>query len=62
MEWLDYRKKLGLGFNDKGKVKYFYTKISNVLRDLLGRGACMLTADEYFKFCNMTGTVENEWS
>lgn len=57
MDWLDYREKLGLGFNDKGKVKYFYTKISNVLRDLLGRGACMLTADEYFKFCNMTGTV-----
>lgn len=54
MDWLDYREKLGLGFNDKGKVKYFYTKISNVLRDLLGRGACMLTADEYFKFCNMT--------
>ena len=34
MDWLDYREKLGIGFNDKGKVKYFYNKISNVLRDL----------------------------
>ena len=59
MDWLDYREKLGIGFNDKGKVKYFYNKISNVLRDLHGRGVCILTAGEYIKFCNMTGTVMN---
>lgn len=46
MDWLDYREKLGIGFNDKEKVKYFYNKISNVLRDLHGRGVCILTAGE----------------
>ena len=31
MEWLDYRKKLGLGFNDEEKANYFYAKILNIL-------------------------------
>ena len=57
MEWLDYREKLGLGFNDKEKEKYFYAIISNELRTIFESGECVISADEYFKFGNMTGTI-----
>ena len=30
MDWLDYREKLGIGFNDEEKVNYFYRKMFNV--------------------------------
>lgn len=28
MDWLDYREKLGIGFNDKGKVNLNYSRSS----------------------------------
>lgn len=31
MKWIDYREKLGLGFNDSDKVKMFLSKITNRL-------------------------------
>ena len=40
MEWLDYREKLGLGFNDKEKEKYFYAIISNELRTVVVKLFC----------------------
>lgn len=42
MEWLDYREKLGLGFNDKEKEKYFYAIISNELRTIFESGECVI--------------------
>ena len=29
MDWLDYREKLGIGFNDTDKNQYFYTNMCN---------------------------------
>lgn len=55
MDWIDYREKLGIGFNDDGKIKIFYTRISNVLNSLIQSGEVGITADEYFAFCDETG-------
>lgn len=56
MDWIDYREKLGIGFNDNGKTKIFYTRISNVLNSLIQSGDVSITADEYFCFCDETGS------
>lgn len=55
MDWLDYREKLGIGFNDESKFKFFLTNITTVLKgskDLKSQ----ITPKEYYKFCLMTGT------
>lgn len=56
MDWLDYREQLGIGFNHKDKVKYFMTKIFNLLEDLSDGMTVQISDSEYFTFCNMTGT------
>lgn len=56
MDWLDYREKLGIGFNDEGKAKYFLTKIFNVLKEIKPEMYSQISDQEYFDFCNMTGT------
>ncbi len=56
MDWLDYREKLGIGFNDEQKVIYFFTKIFNILDDLVPDMNSQINANEYFTFCNTTGT------
>lgn len=57
MEWLDYRKKLGLGFNDEEKANYFYAKILNILNYIEQKSPDAITEGEYIAFCNMTGTL-----
>lgn len=59
MDWLDYRKKLCIGFNDEQKIKFFYTKIFNVLDGLVYDNCVGLCFQEYFKFCNETGSKMN---
>lgn len=56
MDWIDYREKLGIGFNDNGKIKIFYTRISNVLNSLIQSGDVSITVDEYFSFCDETAS------
>ena len=56
MDWVDYRKKLGIVFNDEKKVQYFFTKIFNILEDIRPEMSLQIEDDEYFAFCNMTGT------
>ena len=56
MDWIDYREKLGIGFNDNAKIKIFYTRISNVLNSLIKSGDISITEDEYFNFCNETAS------
>lgn len=56
MDWLDYREKLGIGFNDEEKAKYFFTKIFNILDDIKSGMRTQINDTEYYKFCNMTGT------
>ena len=56
MDWLDYREKLGIGFHDKEKGKYFIQKILNYLEILASnRNHEQINEGEYFKFCNITG-------
>ena len=56
MDWLDYREKLKIGFNDKQKVELFYVKLFNVLNQIIPEMNSQYTEGECFKFCNMTGT------
>jgi len=57
MDWLDYREKLTIGFNDTEKTKYFYTKIFNLLDDIKYQMQYKVSGLEYYNFCDMTGTV-----
>lgn len=60
MDFIDYREKLGIGFCDKDKFKYFKTKIFNVLNIISqdDYSQCMDT-NEYYTFCNITGMPYN---
>lgn len=60
MDFIDYREKLGIGFCDKDKFKYFKTKIFNVLNIASKEysSECM-DSEEYYTFCNITGTPYN---
>lgn len=57
MDWLDYREKLQIGFDDEKKFKYFRTKIFNVLYAIVNEtySECV-DFEEYYAFCNLTGT------
>ena len=54
MDWIDYREKLGIGFNDDDKIKIFYARISNVLDVLITEGDGYITVTEYSRFCYET--------
>lgn len=56
MDWVDYREKLGIGFCDEDKFKYFKTKMFNTLNMISKNiySGCIDT-EEYYAFCNMTG-------
>ena len=56
MNWLDYREQLGIGFSDEKKIQYFLTKIFNVLEDMKPDMSIQISEDEYYTFCNTTGT------
>lgn len=54
MNWLDYREKLGVGFNDEGKFSYFLQRSLNYLRY-----SKSVNTLEYFTFCDITGSQIN---
>ncbi len=56
MDWIDYREKLGIGFNDAEKTRVLYTRISNVFNSLISSGEVSITVDEYFNFCDETAS------
>lgn len=58
MDFLEYREKLGIGFSDEQKFKHFKAKIFNFLGFIHNdvHSGC-LEFDEYFTFCNITGTT-----
>lgn len=60
MDWLDYREKLGIGFCDDNKFKYFKTKIFNALNVVSQDpySGCM-DNEEYYAFCGMAGMPIN---
>lgn len=62
MDFLDYREKLGVGFDDESKFKYFKTKLFNILNWVCGDASSgCLDAKEYICFCNLTGTELNNY-
>lgn len=62
MDWLDYREKLGIGFNDSDRAQHFMIKIFNVLEGFSNNLYSQISDDEYFNFCNMTGTSMQQGS
>lgn len=56
MDWIDYREKLGIGFSDRNKVEYFMTKMFNILEDCSGEMRGQINENEYFRFCDISGT------
>ena len=57
MNFIDYREKLGIGFNDEEKFKYLKTIIFNVITPDSGYDTYFfMSAREYFDFCNLTGS------
>ena len=60
MDFLDYRERLNIGFNDKQKQLYFTNKILNIFEALCIDGHSRgISVGEYFKFCEFTGTRIN---
>jgi len=52
MDYIDYREKLGIGFNDDEHAQFAITCIMNRLERLEN----FFPEEEYFEFCNITGT------
>lgn len=56
MDFIDYRKKLGIGFDDGELENLFFNRIFNVLDDFdLSDTYNQFTPNEYFRFCEATG-------
>ena len=55
MDFIDYREKLGCGFADDNKFRYFLTKMFNFLESMKDQ----LSYQEYLEFCNCTGSKMN---
>ena len=54
MDFIDYREKLGIGFNDRELEDMFFNRIFNVL-DALYDMNNQISENEYFHFCRYTG-------
>lgn len=61
MEWLDYREKLGLGFNDSEKYRFFQVQIWNALRSIRETRNGAVSTRAYTRFCSMAG-IEIDFS
>ena len=59
MDWIDYREKLGIGFDDEEKTKLFYNRMSNLFDVLISDTDAFVTVVEYHDFCMGTGTRLN---
>lgn len=57
MDWIDYREKLGIGFNDNEKGNIFIANILTTLNSLSHDGLGIFSNEEYFKFQTMTGSM-----
>lgn len=57
MDWLDYREKLGTGFNDSEKVNYFFRKMTILLERSYSEVFECFKYENFLEFCNMTGSL-----
>ena len=53
MDWMDYRKKLGIGFSDEQKFDYFVMNLRNFFATVNES----ISFSDYFSFCNMVGVI-----
>ena len=63
MNFIDYREKLGIGFNDEEKFRYLKTIVFNVITPSPESGYdgyFTISGEEYFRFCNLTASVLNQ--
>lgn len=54
MDFIDYRRKLGIGFDDRELENLFFNRLFNVLDDLYDMDN-QISEEEYFEFCRQTG-------
>lgn len=54
MDFIDYREKLGIGFNNKELEHIFFNRVFNVLDGLDDMNG-QISFEEYFTFCRQTG-------
>lgn len=54
MDFIDYRSKLGVGFNDRELENLFFNRIFNALDELSDMHG-QISSSEYFQFCRQTG-------
>lgn len=52
MKWVDYREKLGIGFNDEQKFKMLSNMMQNFVDNVVGNE---YSESAYFDYCMMTG-------
>ena len=52
MKWIDYREKLGIGFNDSEKFKMLSNILQNYVERVIGGS---YTRDSYLNYCQMVG-------
>ena len=55
MKWLDYREKLGIGFNDNEKYHLFLVRVFNSLNLIRDTEDGVVDYPSYLDFCNMVG-------
>lgn len=60
LKWLDYREKLGIGFNDEQKAKLFIANVLTICRKLSSEYNDIVNDEEYLDFCTMTGADYND--
>ncbi len=59
MDFIDYRKKLGIGLNDSELENLFFNRIFNAL-DSLWNMHDQISDEEYYTFCQITGYPMNQ--
>ncbi len=57
LDWLDYREKLGIGFNNENNTNMFTKNIITLLKKVNEDRFEILDEEEYFRFCTMTATA-----
>lgn len=57
MKWVDYREKLGIGFDDSQKFKMLSTILKNYVENVVGEN---FDENSYLNYCQMVG--ENYWN
>ncbi len=61
MDFIDYREKLGIGFDDTQKKEFFYTILFNALDTIITENSGQLSIGEYCTFCRTTGSTINPY-